>query len=57
MEDRNRTRNEGNDMNRDQDRGNMGEQKKPTQGSQQDQNREGQQGNQGNQQDRDRKQA
>jgi len=60
MEDRNRTENQGNDMNRDQEKGNMGEQKNPAQGSQQGQqgqNREGQQGNQGNQQDRDRKEA
>jgi hypothetical protein len=60
MDDRNRPQNEGNDMDRDQERGNMGEQKKPAQGSQQGQqgqNREEQQGNQGNQQDRDRKQA
>ena len=59
MEDRNRTENQGNDMNSDQEQGNMGEQKKPAQGQQgqQDRDREGQQGNQGNQQDRDRKQA
>ena len=59
MEDRNRTENPGNEMNRDREQGNMGEQKKPAQGQQgqQDRDREGQQGNQGNQQDRDRKQA
>jgi hypothetical protein len=56
MEDRNRTENPGNEMNRDREQGNMGEQKKPAQGQQgqQDRDREGQQGNQ---QDRDRKQA
>ncbi len=65
MDDRNKTENQGRDrMNEDQEKGNMGEQKKPSEGSvQPGQGQQGQQGQrqgegqQGNQQDRERKQA
>ena len=57
MEDRNRE-NQGNRMNEDQERGNnMGEQKKPAQGSQQSQQDRDRENQQENQQDRERKQA